>query len=191
MGRPSVRHLIVDAGLRVFLRGGFTASSVQDITDEAGVPKGSFYNHFDSKEALGAEIVDLYAEGGARRVDLKNKSLLPLERLRRHFSGLNKMYIGAGFTKGCLLGNFSAELSDASPAIRGRLCALFKRWTGEIEDAIAEAQQRGEVSTQTPASDLAAFLLDAYEGAILRARVEKTTAAFDRFMTLAFDRILH
>jgi TetR/AcrR family transcriptional repressor of nem operon len=190
MGRPSVRHLIVDAGLRVFLRGGFTASSVQDITDEAGVPKGSFYNHFESKEALGTEIVDLYAEGGPRRVDLKDKLQLPLERLRRHFSGLNEMYIGSDFTKGCLLGNFSAELSDASPPIRERLCALFERWTREIEDAIAEAQKRGEVPTQTSASDLAAFLLDAYEGAILRARVEKSTAAFDRFMTLAFDKIL-
>ncbi|MCY0854833.1 TetR/AcrR family transcriptional regulator [Cupriavidus sp. D39] len=77
MGRPSVRPLIVDAGLRVFLRGGFTASSVQDITDEAGVPKGSFYNHFESKEALGAEIVDLYAEGGERRAALKDRSRPP------------------------------------------------------------------------------------------------------------------
>lgn len=190
MGRPSVRHLIVDAGIRVFLRGGFTASSVQDITEEAGVPKGSFYNHFESKEALGAEIVDVYAEGGDRRVALRDKSLLPLERLRRHFSGLNEMYIASDFTKGCLLGNFSAELSDASPPIRGRLCTLFERWTREIEDAIAEARQRGEVSTQANASDLAAFLLDAYEGSILRARVEKSAAAFDRFMTLAFHNIL-
>ena len=190
MGRPSVRHLIVDAGLRVFLRGGFNASSVQDITDEAGVPKGSFYNHFESKEALGSEIVDLYAEGGERRVDLKDTSLPPLERLRRHFAGLNKMYKASGYTKGCLLGNFSAELSDSSPVIRERLSALFRRWTQEMEEAIAQAQRRGEVPADSSARDLAAFLLDAYEGAILRARVEKSPAAFARFMTLAFDKIL-
>lgn len=190
MGRPSVRHLIVAAGLRVFLRGGFAASSVQDITEEAGVPKGSFYNHFESKEALGAEIVDLYAEGDGHREDLKNESLPPLERLRRHFCGLNKMYSNAGFANGCLLGNFSAELADSSPAIRERLSAIFARWSGEIEAAIAEAQHRGEVRSDTSAADLAAFLLDAYEGAILRARVDKSPAAFDRFMTFAFDKRL-
>src|SRR5471032_1256501 len=157
MGRPSVRHLIVDAGLRVFLRGGFNASSVQDITEEAGVPKGSFYNHFESKEALGTEIVDLYAEGGERRDALKDVSLPPLERLRRHFDGLSQMVAESGFEEGCLLGNFSAELADSSPAIRARL---------------------------------AAFLLDAYEGAILRARVEKSAAPFERFDTLAFGKIL-
>lgn len=190
MGRPSVRHLIVDAGLRVFLRGGFNASSVQDITEEAGVPKGSFYNHFESKEALGSEIVDLYAEGGQRRGDLKNQALPPLERLRRHFAGLNQMAAESDFTTGCLLGNFSAELSESSPIIRERLLALFGRWTHEMEDAIAQAQALGQVPSNTSAADLASFLLDAYEGAILRARVEKSPAAFDRFMALAFDKVL-
>ncbi|MDW3682889.1 TetR family transcriptional regulator C-terminal domain-containing protein [Cupriavidus sp. CV2] len=190
MGRPSVRPLIVDAGLRVFLRGGFTASSVQDITDEAGVPKGSFYNHFESKEALGAEIVDLYAEGGERRAALKDRSRPPLERLRAHFTGLTEMYRAANFSKGCLLGNFSAEVSESSPEIRERLAVLFARWTREMEEAISEAQQRGEVPTQTSAADLAAFLLDAYEGAILRSRVEKSSRAFERFETLVFEKIL-
>lgn len=190
MGRPSVRHLIVDAGLRVFLRGGFNATSVQDITEAAGVPKGSFYNHFVSKEALASEIVDLYAEGGERRDALKNQKLPPLERLRRHFAGLSRMYKEAGFAGGCLLGNFSAELAESSPIIRERLSAVFKRWTTEMEDAIAQAQALGQVPTGTSSGDLAAFLLDAYEGAILRARVEKSPAAFDRFMTLAFDKIL-
>jgi len=190
MGRPSVRHLIVDAGLRVFLRGGFNASSVQDITEEAGVPKGSFYNHFESKEALGTEIVDLYAEGGERRDALKDVSLPPLERLRRHFDGLSQMYAASGYAGGCLLGNFSAELADSSPAIRLRLAATFQRWTSEMEDAITEAQRLGEVSGDTRPSELAAFLLDAYEGAILRARVEKSSAPFERFRTLAFEKIL-
>ena len=190
MGRPSVRHLIVQAGLRVFLRGGFNASSVQDITEEAGVPKGSFYNHFDSKEALGSEIVDLYAEGGQRREDLRDQTLPPLERLRKHFAGLNQMAEESAFTSGCLLGNFSAELSESSPVIRDRLAALFKLWTHEMEDAIAQAQALGQVSTDSSAADLASFLLDAYEGAILRARVEKSPAAFVRFMTLAFEKIL-
>ena len=190
MGRPSVRSLIVDAGLQVFLRSGFNASSVQDITEAAGVPKGSFYNHFESKEALGAEIVDLYAEGMGRRAALNDKSRPPLDRLRAHFAGLSEMYRAAEFSRGCLLGNFSAELAESSPEIRARLAALFDRWTREMEEAIAEAQSRGELAAERSAADLAAFLLDAYEGAILRSRVEKSPRAFERFETLVFDTIL-
>jgi AcrR family transcriptional regulator len=68
MGRPSVRQQLVDAALGVFQSHGFNGSSVQDLTDAAGVPKGSFYNHFKSKEDLALEALQLYMErpGGAR-----------------------------------------------------------------------------------------------------------------------------
>ena len=190
MGRPSVRPQIVQAGLRVFLRGGFSASSVQDITEEAGVPKGSFYNHFASKEALGAEIVDLYAEGGGLREMLKDSSVPPLERLRRYYAKLTKMYRKLEFAQGCLLGNFSAEVSDEVPLVRDRLLALYRRWTDEIAEVIAEAQALGQVSAEMPAPELAAFLLDAYEGAVLRARVEQDAAPLTRFQTVLFERLL-
>ena len=190
MGRPSVRPQIVQAGLRVFLRGGFAASSVQDITEEAGVPKGSFYNHFESKEALGAEIVDLYAEGSGLREVLKDASVPPLERLRRYYAALSDMYRKLEFSQGCLLGNFSAEISDEMPLVRERLHALFQRWTVEIATVIAEAQALGQVSRETPAEELAAFLLDAYEGAVLRSRVERSDAALERFQALLFGRLL-
>lgn len=96
--------------------------------------------HFASKEALGAEIVDLYAEGIESRTALKDESLPPLERLRRHFVGLSDVYRASELAHGCLLGNFSAELADSSPVIRERLSALFERWTRETEATIVEAQ---------------------------------------------------
>ncbi len=67
MPRPNVREKIVDAGLRVLIEKGFNGCGVQDITAAAGVPKGSFYNHFESKEALGAEVVERYGRNNPRR----------------------------------------------------------------------------------------------------------------------------
>jgi len=153
MPRPNVREKIIDAGLKVLIEKGFNGAGVQDITDAAGVPKGSFYNHFESKEALGAEVVDRYG-------------------------------------RGCLLGNFSAELAGQSQMIRERLAHLYVSWSTDVAMVIAEAQADGSISTKAPAADLAAFLLDAYEGALLRARVEKSGRAFDRLMTVAFTQIL-
>ena len=99
------------------------------------------------------------------------------------------MYADLDYARGCLLGNFSAELADHSPLIRERLAALSASWTGDIEDAVRDAQTDGSVSTKSNPADLAAFLLDAYEGALLRARVEKSGAPLDRFMTITFDRL--
>jgi TetR/AcrR family transcriptional repressor of nem operon len=186
MARHNVREQIVEAGLKTFLEKGYNACGVRDITDAAGASTGSFYNHFASKEALGAEIVERYAQDNSRRKVLRDKTLPPLERLRRHFAGLNQMYADLEYGRGCLLGNFSAELADHSPLIRERLAALFASWTRDVEDAVRDAQADGSIPRTTSSGDLAAFLLDSYEGALLRARVEKSGAPLDRFMTIAF-----
>jgi TetR/AcrR family transcriptional repressor of nem operon len=190
MPRPNVREKIIDAGLKVLIKKGFNGAGVQDITDAAGVPKGSFYNHFESKEALGAEIVDRYGRNNPRRAALFDTSLPPLRRLRAHFERLNDSFADENFGRGCLLGNFSAELSGQSQMIRERLAHLYLAWSTDVATVIAEAQADGSISTKTPAADLAAFLLDAYEGALLRARVEKNGRAFERLMTIAFTQIL-
>jgi TetR/AcrR family transcriptional repressor of nem operon len=190
MTRHNVREQIVDAGLKTLLEKGFNACGVRDITNAAGVPTGSFYNHFASKEALGAEIVERYAQENSRRKALRDKRLSPLERLRRHFDRLGQMYADLDYGRGCLLGNFSAELADHSPLIRERLAALFASWTKDIEEAVRDAQADGTMSSKLDPADLAAFRLDAYEGALLRARVEKSGAPLDRFMTIAFAHLL-
>ena len=190
MARHNLREQILEAGLKTLLEKGFHACGVRDITDAAGAPTGSFYNHFTSKEALGAEIVERYGRDNSRRKALRDRTLPPLERLRLHFAGLSQMYAALDYGRGCLLGNFSAELADHSPLVRERLAALFASWTKDIEDAVRDAQADGSVSTRTDPADLAAFLLDAYEGALLRARVEKSGAPLDRFMAIAFTHIL-
>jgi TetR/AcrR family transcriptional regulator, transcriptional repressor for nem operon len=190
MAKHDTKEKLIQAGLKTLLQKGFNGVGVQEITEVAGVPKGSFYNHFESKDALGVEIVERYGVGSTRRAVLTDKIVRPLERLRTHFAALNDMFIASKFTRGCLLGNFSAELANQSPAVRDSLAQLFKTWTKDLEVAIADAQAEGSIASKARASDLAAFLLDSYEGALLRARVERSRAPFDRFMKFTFEQIL-
>ena len=190
MGRPSAREEIVQAGLKCLVEKGFNAVGVQDITDTAGVPKGSFYNHFESKEALGVEIVERYGANQTRREILTDPSVPPLQRLRRHFDRISALFAESHFKRNCILGGFSAELANQSETIRESLRKLYGQWTKDIEATIAEAQTKGEIANKTKASDLAAFLLDSYEGALLRARVERSRKPFDRFMKFAFGQLL-
>ena len=190
MPRPSAREEIVQAGLKCLVEKGFNAVGVQDITDAAGVPKGSFYNHFQSKEALGVEIVERYGANQTRREILTDPSVPPLQRLRRHFDRISALFAESHFKRNCILGGFSAELANQSETIRESLRKLYGQWTKDIEATIAEAQTKGEIANNTKASDLAAFLLDSYEGALLRARVERSRKPFDRFMKFAFGQLL-
>jgi TetR/AcrR family transcriptional repressor of nem operon len=190
MAKSNTRDLIFEAALKLFPEKGFNACGVQDITSEAGVPKGSFYNHFESKEALGAEIVQFYGERGNVRDVLADRSIAPMERLRRYFLGLNEMMISRHHEQGCLLGNFSAELSDQSSLIRTQLVTVYAKWTRIIAAAIADGQADGSIASDLDASTLASFLLNAWEGATLRARAERSRDAFDVFMNVTFRKIL-
>ena len=70
MPRPNVREQLLSVGLQTLHRREFNATSVRDITDAAGAPKGSFYNHFESKEALAAEVVGRYEGQSQERLSI-------------------------------------------------------------------------------------------------------------------------
>lgn len=190
MPKPNVREEILAAGLETLHRRGFNATSVQDITEAAGVPKGSFYNHFASKEDLGAAVVAIYSEKGAvRRQALADTAVAPLARLRSYFEGLVGWAPHPG-SPGCLLGNFGAELSNQSPAIRAQLGVAFADWRRSLAQVIAEAQRIGELAAADDPDLLAAFVIDAWEGAVLRSKVEQSRAPLDAFLTVVFSKIL-
>jgi TetR/AcrR family transcriptional regulator, transcriptional repressor for nem operon len=190
MPKPNVRDQLLSAGLLALHTKGFNATSVQDITDSAGVPKGSFYNHFASKEDFGAAVVRQYsAKGAARRAALKDQSLPPLTRLRRHFEALieSARYPDA---PGCLLGNFATELSNQSPAIRENVAEAFDVWTDAVAQVLEEAKRVGELPRDAEPRSLAAFVIDAWEGAVLRSKVEKNRAPVDAFVSIVFSKVL-
>jgi len=191
MSKPNTRDQIFNAALKLLLERGFNASSVQDITVEAGVPKGSFYNHFESKEALAAEIVSDYASRRSTlREILADDSLPALERLRGYFTALNQRLVDRGFQHGCMIGNMTAELSEQSPVIREQLLRIYANWSAALEYAIAAGQQDGSIANQLSPKTLAGFVLNAWEGATLRVRVERSQDAFNQFMDVIFNKVL-
>src|ERR1700742_4836043 len=119
MSSHDVRERLLEAGVQIFSKSGFNGCSVQDITECAGVPKGSFYNHFDSKEALGAAALRHYwsEEADEWLAVLNQPGSSPLQRLRAYFERGCDEIIAMGYTCGCLIGNMTAELSDHSPLI--------------------------------------------------------------------------
>jgi TetR/AcrR family transcriptional regulator, transcriptional repressor for nem operon len=188
MARASLRENILESAVEEFHRLGYNGCSVEDITRHAGVPKGSFYSHFKSKEELAVQVIEAYLEAAPHGV-LSNTALTSLKRLKQHFSLLIKPFAESGYEKGCLLGNFSNEIADHSALVRGKLREAFARWAALLSQAIRDGQESGEISTAHKPETWASLLLSSYEGALLRTRVTKDPSALREFETITLRLI--
>jgi TetR/AcrR family transcriptional regulator, transcriptional repressor for nem operon len=184
-----MREEIVEAAVAQFHTHGFNGAGVKDITEAAGVPKGSFYNHFESKEALAVVALERY--GATRRLqDLTDSAVGPLERLRAHFEFLRDEHMNLGFSRGCLIGDFGVEIIDHSEVIRLAVQRSLGAWAEALAEAITAAQEAGEISPALNAETTARFVLNAWEGTLISARSERSADAFEPFFATVFGAIL-
>jgi TetR/AcrR family transcriptional repressor of nem operon len=147
MKRISNREKILTAGLHVVHDHGFGGASVRDIVAAAGVPQGSFSNNFVSKEAFGLEILDLYFADIRQMVKatLEDETVAPLQRLRDYIEENKRSVMVNDGRSGCLLGNFSAETTGRSEAIRRRLVECFDELEVALEICLKDAVKAGEL----------------------------------------------
>lgn len=192
MSKPSLREDLLDAGLKVMFRSGYTGATVRDICEEAGAPLGSFTNHFRSKEVFAKEVLDRYFAhlNGMVKQALDDKSLSPRQRLKRYLDIISGVLADDKWNRGCLIGDLSIETASQSKLLRDRLQAIFREWRTPFAECIAEAQTAGEIDSGLDPVDLAEFLLASWEGAILRMKVERGPAALDRFKDIVFQTVL-
>jgi TetR/AcrR family transcriptional regulator, transcriptional repressor for nem operon len=191
MGRRSLRDQILRAGLPVLFRSGYHAASVRDICAAAGAPQGSFTNHFRSKEAFAVEVLDQYFGylKGLVSEALTDETLTPRQRLKRYLDVITDKLERDRWMLGCLIGDFSLQVTSHSKLLRKRLDSIFREWRTLFASCIAAAQTAGEINSQFDATELAEFLLASWEGAILRMKVERSPAALERFKAIVFETV--
>jgi TetR/AcrR family transcriptional repressor of nem operon len=190
MTRESVKEKIIVAAVEGLHRKGFNGTSVQDITDAAKVPKGSFYNHFESKEELAVAALDRYWQGvlaGLR--PLSDPRTPPIDRLKHYFRRLAERGRAREYRTGCMIGNMSTEMPDQSRMVRERLAVVLAAWSRAIESCVREAQADGSIRSDLDAGTVAAFLLNSFEGAIMRSKVDKHAASFVAFEDVVFTAL--
>jgi TetR/AcrR family transcriptional regulator, transcriptional repressor for nem operon len=192
MARPSNKGKLLSGGLELVHERGFAASSVRDIAQAAGVPQGSFTNHFASKEAFGLEILERYREmmSAAVRATLRNDRLPPLRRLRAWIDGQLELLRQDDMRRGCLYGNLSAEASEASDAIRFRVAAVFAEDQASVAYCLQAAIDAGELAPSTDIKELAGFIVSSLQGAILVAKSQRSPIPVERFERVLFQRLL-
>lgn len=189
--RENKKELILLAGMEVMKRQGYNGTGVKDIVDAAGVPKGSFYNYFESKEQFAIDAIDYSAAEGqvyAQSV-LGDRTKCPLVRLRAFFmSGVNDAKVN-NFATGCFLGNMCQEMADSSDVICQKLDSLLSSKTRMIAAVISEGQDLAVVPSAVDAKIVAEFIFNAWEGSLMRAKASKSSEPLDAFMNMLQHQI--
>jgi TetR/AcrR family transcriptional repressor of nem operon len=192
MKRIHSKDDIVQAGLEIILSKGFNATGVESILKQANVPKGSFYNFFSSKEEFGLAIIDRYVAGigEAFHPIFNDESLPPLERVKKSFEMLIARFECNDCAKGCLIGNLSLEMSDQFERIRQRLEHSLHGWAKVLSILLLQAQEEKTIPADLKPEMLAESLIASFEGALLLAKVNKSSEPLKNFTYLFFDRFL-
>ena len=192
MANHGTREELIEVGLKQIHSAGYTATGINQILELADVPKGSFYHHFASKDAFAKEILEHYNLGEQERWEsfLGDTKVSPLKRLRRYFKEMIAIYGRRGRSAGCLLGNMTLDVAEHNLELRGLLRKSFDRWQNAIAKTIREAIEQHELPKTANADELAALLVNNWEGAQVRAKAEQSDKPLELFLHVAFNVLL-
>lgn len=171
------RQRLLDEGVRMLMEQGYHATGLKELLGRVEIPKGSFYNYYDSKEAFCCEAIRHYINPFIEKVRncLAAPGVAPLTAIRNYFELLIKELESNDLSGGCLLGNLLGEVGDTSEDCRKTLAETVERYRDELKKGFVAAQEQGQARTDISAETMAILILDHWQGALLRMKVEKST----------------
>ena len=192
MIKRDTRQLLIETGMKLITEKGYHGVGLKEILDSAHIPKGSFYNYFPSKEAFGAAIVEVFAAQSAAqiRAALSDRRESADKRLRRFYQSLRDQHNARNSKGCCLIAKLGSEISELSPLIRSALKSACEQWLVLVAQCIRDGQIEGVFSSEIDSEALARFIHDAWEGALIRAQIEQSSAPLDNFLQHVFEHLL-
>jgi TetR/AcrR family transcriptional repressor of nem operon len=174
----AVRHeskaRFLQAAIRVIRIKGYGATRVEDVCEAAGLTKGSFFHHFDSKEELALAAADYWMEGtDALFASARYHAPAdPLERLLAYVDFRKALLTGELPDFTCLAGTMVQEIYDTHPAIREACNRSISGHAETLEPDIAEAMRRYGVTGEWTARSLALYIQAVLQGSFILAKAK-------------------
>ncbi|QGM98077.1 TetR/AcrR family transcriptional regulator [Methylocystis parvus] len=184
-----LRQKLLSQGVALLMDQGYHGTGIQEIVQSVGVPKGSFYNYFPSKEAFSAEVVKHYIDPFIKQLDahLQRSGVSAAAGLRAYFDELIEETERKGFKGGCLLGNLMGEIGDTSDLAQASLREAVHRYRDRLREGVARGQREGDFRTDVDAKDMADLLVNLWQGALLRMKVEQSVRPLTQFRDIALN----
>lgn len=190
--RENTKYLLIETGIDIMLEKGYNATGLSEVLSTAGVPKGSFYYYFQSKEDFGLNIINYFDERYVSQLDqvLNDKSLTPLERMYKYVADTIAKAQERQCSRGCLLANLSQEMADQNELFRERLSEIMTKRSEKFARCLQEAKDAGQVPKDICVKMCAEFFLCAFEGAIMRSKTMKDAKPLQMVQEAFFDVML-
>jgi TetR/AcrR family transcriptional repressor of nem operon len=178
-------------GIELLATHGYNGTGLKEILDAVHVPKGSFYNYFESKEAFGAAIIERYIDDLLALFDayVDRSKEDPVSLIKSVYGYMLVQFAKDGCQRGCLLGNLAAEVGASSPLCQTALRRAFARWKERFVKLIERAQAARQVRSDLSAASLADIFWNAWEGGILRMKLEGDTTDLKQTVELLLDHL--
>ena len=179
---------IIDIGGELFRKRGFHNTGINDILKSCGIPKGSFYNFFDSKEDFGVQVLEEYGEKQYLFIKeiLDHQGLTPLDKLKNLYSHFITTQEDENCQYGCLIGNLTQELAGINNRFSQSTSKQFQRFTSQLISVIIEGQKQGEITSAFDADELSEYIHGSFFGAITRAKAVRNTGPLQLWLKLTF-----
>ncbi|MCF8210076.1 MAG: TetR/AcrR family transcriptional regulator [Rhodoferax sp.] len=189
--RSDTRRALVWCGTELLTERGFQVTGIEEVLKRVGVPKGSFYHFFKSKDEFGAAVIENYVAFYARKMDsiFNNTELSALNRLKEFVQNAKRGMVKFEFRRGCLIGNLGQELASLDNNFREQLEAVLVSWEARVTACLEEAIRCGEIAAGNNAHALSRFFWIGWEGAILRSKLTRSLSPIDDFADLYFAKV--
>ncbi|CED58411.1 HTH-type transcriptional regulator, TetR family [Moritella viscosa] len=180
----NTRALLIRSGVEVLTESGFAAAGIDGILKKVGVPKGSFYYYFKSKEDFGQAVIDNYANYFAAKLDkcLLDESIAPLQRIVKFADEAKQGIVKFEFKRGCLVGNLGQEVATLPQSYRLVLQDIFTVWQTKMQACLETAQQQGDISLDINCEQQAEYFWIGWEGAVMRARLVQSVQPLNLYI---------
>lgn len=189
--KEDTKQKLIKAGAEIMHLKGFNNTGLKEVLDRTGIPKGSFYNFFRSKEDFGLQIIDYYV---GLFLDifaqfLSDQKHPPLERIRLLFAWLMAYFKSADYTLGCPLGNFAQEMGDINPAFQAKLKSAFDAMADLFAAVLREARRSKALPGTLDVRETSRFIVSSWEGAVMLMKVTKSTEPLEAHARFIFEYI--
>lgn len=187
-----IKEKLLQKGIELLSEHGYHGTGLKMILDAVDVPKGSFYNYFESKEQFAAAIIQAYSSRLKKRLDdfLEKNDQDPVSIIRTIHASMIQELEKQGIQKGCLLGNLAGEIGGMSPVCETAMKQALYEWKERFVQLLVQAQDQGRFRNDIQADELAEIVWSQWQGGLLKIKIEGNTRQAKASMDILLDQLL-
>lgn len=186
------KQRIIDAAAHAMIAKSYHGVGLNEILSAAGVPKGSFYHFFKSKENLGIAVIEKAAADKLDRLRgfVADRGKPPIVRLRNIYEWVRDDVREENVRTECVLCKLALEQASLCEPMRAAIRSSFDQFRAVLAQLIREGQAEGEIEANLDADQLSDFLFVAFQGTMIRVEIDDDLKPIDTFLYFAFEVLL-